>query len=66
MLVYISVSGAGDLRGGAVGGVITEVKYFVFIIPRHTLVSGYYAIPFSVCPSVRPSVRPSVLTISNR
>ena len=26
MLVYISVSGAGDLRGRAVGGVITEVK----------------------------------------
>ena len=26
MVVYISVSGAGDLRGGAVGGVITEVK----------------------------------------
>ena len=28
------------------------------IIPRHTLVSGYYVIPFGVCPSVRPSVRP--------
>ena len=27
MLVYISVSGAGDLRGGAV----TEVKYFFFM-----------------------------------
>ena len=27
-------------------------------IPRHTLVSGYYVIPFGVCPSVRPSVRP--------
>ena len=26
-------------------------------IPRHTLVSGYYVIPFGVCPSVRPSVR---------
>ena len=26
MLVYIPVSGAGDLRGGAVGGVITEVS----------------------------------------
>ena len=24
-----------------------------FFIPRHTLVSGYYVIPFSVCPSVR-------------
>ena len=23
-------------------------------IPRHTLVSGYYVIPFGVCPSVRP------------
>ena len=23
------------------------------IIPRHTLVSGYYVIPFGVCPSVR-------------
>ena len=31
MLVYISVSGAGDVRGGAVGGVITEVKYFFFM-----------------------------------
>ena len=30
---------------------------FIFI-PRHTLVSGYYVIPFGVCPSVRPSVRP--------
>ena len=30
----------------------------VIIIPRHTLVSGYYVIPFGVCPSVRPSVRP--------
>ena len=28
-----------------------------FVIPHHTLVSGYYVIPFSVCPSVRPSVR---------
>ena len=27
------------------------------VIPRHTLVSGYYVIPFGVCPSVRPSVR---------
>ena len=27
-------------------------------IPRHSLVSGYYVIPFGVCPSVRPSVRP--------
>ena len=34
MLVYISVSGAGDLRGGAVGGVITEVKYFFFYVSR--------------------------------
>ena len=25
----------------------------VCIIPRHTLVSGYYVIPFGVCPSVR-------------
>ena len=29
-------------------------------IPRHTLVSGYYVIPFGVCPSVRPSVCPSI------
>ena len=27
-------------------------------IPRHTLVSGYYVIPFGVCPSVCLSVRP--------
>ena len=26
----------------------------VIFIPRHTLVSGYYVIPFGVCPSVRP------------
>ena len=32
-------------------------RYVVFI-PRHTLVAGYYVIPFGVCPSVRPSVRP--------
>ena len=31
MLVYISVSGAGDLRGRAVCGVATEVKYFYFM-----------------------------------
>ena len=37
----------------------------LIFIPRHTLVSGYYVIPFGVCPSVRPSVRPSVLTISD-
>ena len=36
--------------------------YIVIFIPRHTLVSGYYVIPFGVCPSVRPSV----LTISDR
>ena len=30
----------------------------VVFIPCHTLVSGYYVIPFGVCPSVRPSVRP--------
>ena len=29
-----------------------------FFIPRHTLVSGYYVIPFGVCPPIRPSVRP--------
>ena len=28
---YISVSGAGDLRGGAVGGILAEVKYFFFM-----------------------------------
>ena len=26
----------------------------LLFIPRHTLVSGYYVIPFGVCPSVRP------------
>ena len=26
----------------------------LFFIPRHTLVSGYYVIPFGVCPSVSP------------
>ena len=31
---YISVSGAGDLRGEAIGGVITEVKYFFFHVSR--------------------------------
>ena len=36
----------------------TSNVFSSFIIPRHTLVSGYYVIPFSVCPSVRPSVRP--------
>ena len=36
----------------------TSNVFSLFIIPRHTLVSGYYVIPFSVCPSVRPSVRP--------
>ena len=29
----------------------------LIFIPRHTLVSGYYVIPFGVCLSVRPSVR---------
>ena len=28
--------------------------YSLTFIPRHTLVSGYYVIPFGVCPSVRP------------
>ena len=27
--------------------------FISFVIPRHTLVSGYYVIPFGVCPSVR-------------
>ena len=40
---------------------ISNVIFSVFI-PRHTLVSGYYVIPFGVCPSVRPSV----LTTSDR
>ena len=35
----------------------------VIFIPRHTLVFGYYVIPFGVCPSVRPSVHPSVHTL---
>ena len=26
----------------------------LIFIPRHTLVSGYYVMPFGVCPSVRP------------
>ena len=30
-----------------------DVSRTIFI-PRHTLVSGYYVIPFGVCPSVRP------------
>ena len=34
-----------------------ERGYIIFIT-RHTLVSGYYVIPFGVCLSVRPSVRP--------
>ena len=29
-------------------------KCCLLFIPRHTLVSGYYVIPFGVCPSVRP------------
>ena len=32
---------------------VTLTSDLVFI-PRHTLVSGYYVIPFGVCPSVRP------------
>ena len=36
----------------------TSNVFSSFIIPGHTLVSGYYVIPFGVCPSVRPSVRP--------
>ena len=36
------------------GSVLSSLLF----IPRHTLVSGYYVIPFGVCPSVRPSVRP--------
>ena len=39
---------------------ILKVMYHIIFIPRHTLVSGYYVIPFGVCPSVQPSVRPSV------
>ena len=35
---------------------------FSIFIPRHTLVSGYYVIPFGVCPSVRPC---SVFLIDN-
>ena len=36
-----------------------HIKYTsALFIPCHTLVSGYYDIPFGVCPSVRPSVRP--------
>ena len=31
------------------------LKYINIFIPRHTLVSGYYVIPFGVCPSVRTS-----------
>ena len=39
----------------------TSIFFFpTFFIPHHTLVSGYYVIPFGVCPSVRPSVRPSI------
>ena len=30
------------------------LKVLTIFIPRHTLVSGYYVIPFGVCPSVRP------------
>ena len=37
---------------------ITFIILMPFIIPRHTLVYGYYVIPFGVCPSVCPSVRP--------
>ena len=57
----------------SLGDPIPRFKYFDWLknmaardvavfIPRHTLVSGYYVIPFGVCPSVRPSV----LTISDR
>ena len=31
-----------------------SVYLTTLFIPRHTLVSGYYVIPFGVCPSVRP------------
>ena len=31
-----------------------QLLAFDIFIPCHTLVSGYYVIPFGVCPSVRP------------
>ena len=40
------------------GLVNPDNAFTCLFIPRHTLVSGYYVIPFGVCPSVRPSVRP--------
>ena len=32
---------------------LLQIQYENVFIPRHTLVSGYYVIPFGVCPSVR-------------
>ena len=44
--------------GGGVGNWLESLcETHSIFIPRHTLVSGYYVIPFGVCPSVRPSVR---------
>ena len=31
-----------------------KLPFCSIFIPRHTLMSGYYVIPFGVCPSVRP------------
>ena len=47
-----------DLHHGALGwSVVCDCgisRSYLLFIPRHTLVSGYYVIPFGVCPSVRP------------
>ena len=44
--------------GFTVCGRASYKPHAVVFIPHHTLVSGYYVIPFGVCPSVGPSVRP--------
>ena len=63
LLIYRIFRVGGGGGGGGYGGQVIFRVFFCFqsfflFIPRHTLVSGYYVIPFGVCPSV--------LTISDR